>query len=117
MLPNPAETLITEAEGITPLLNKRIALASLQVTWPDWAKQQLQQLIKTQLNSRAWEDWLGQPDLLWVLLKSLLTLCPSAETTALAKQWADRLQAPMFEEFEGLQLVGACLRGQLNKAV
>ena len=98
------------------MVNKRIALASLQTNWPTWAKQQLQQMMKTQLNSRAWEDWLGQPDLLWVLLKCLLTLSPLAETTALAKQWADRLKAPVFEEYEGLQLLGACLRGQLNKA-
>jgi energy-coupling factor transporter ATP-binding protein EcfA2 len=107
----------TEALAPNPLLNKRIALASLQTSWPEWAKQQLLQLIKTQLNSRAWEAWLGQPDLLWVLLKCLLTLSPSAETTSLAKQWVERLQAPVFEEFEGLQLLGACLRGQLNKAV
>jgi energy-coupling factor transporter ATP-binding protein EcfA2 len=97
------------------MVNKRIALASLQANWPTWAKQQLQQMMKTQLNSRAWEDWLGQPDLLWVLLKCLLTGSPSAETTALAKQWVERLQAPVFEEYEGLQLLGACLRGQLTK--
>jgi len=98
------------------MVNKRIALASLQANWPTWAKQQLQQMMKTQLNSRAWEEWLGHPDLLWVLLKCLLTVSPSAETRALAKQWADRLKAPVFEEYEGLQLLGACLRGQLNKA-
>ena len=97
------------------MVNKRITLASLQANWPTWAKQQLQQMMKTQLNSRAWEEWLGQPDLLWVLLKCLLTGSPSAETTALAKQWVDRLQAPVFEDYEGLQLLGACLRGQLTK--
>jgi hypothetical protein len=98
------------------MVNKRIALASLQTNWPTWAKQQLQQMIKTQLNSRTWEDWLGQPDLLWVLLKCLLTVSPNEETRGLAKQWLDRLQAPVFEEYEGLQLLGACLRGQLTKA-
>jgi hypothetical protein len=73
--------------------------------------------MKAQLHSRAWEEWLGQPDLLWVLLKCLLTVSPNEETRGLAKQWLERLQAPVFEEYEGLQLLGACLRGQLSRAI
>ena len=99
------------------MVHKRLMLASLQANWPAWAKQQLQQLIKTQLNSREWEAWLEQPALLWVLLKCLLQLSPSAETTALAQQWLNRLQSPAFENFEGLELLRACLRGQLHQAL
>ena len=106
-----------DEEPTDSFLNKRIALASLQTAWPEWAKQQLQQAMKAQLHSRAWEEWLGQPDLLWVLLKCLLTVSPNEETRGLAKQWLDRLQAPVFEEYEGLQLLGACLRGQLSRAI
>jgi hypothetical protein len=86
------------------LLHKRISLASKQRNWPDWAKQQLQQVLKSQLNSRAWEAWLPQPDLLWVLLKCWLTMSSeSKEETAMAKQWLKRLESPTLEASEGIQ--------------
>lgn len=96
-------------------VNKRLTLAYQQTQWETWAKQQLLHLVKTQLNTQQWQTWLAQPALLWLLLKGVFILNPSAETTQLGKQWLERLTAPVFEEFESLQLLAACLRGQLQK--
>jgi hypothetical protein len=96
-------------------VNKRLTLAYQQTQWETWAKQQLLHLVKTQLNTQQWQTWLAQPALLWLLLKGVFVLNPSAETTQLGKQWLERLTAPVFEEFESLQLLAACLRGQLQK--
>jgi energy-coupling factor transporter ATP-binding protein EcfA2 len=96
-------------------VNKRFTLAYQQTQWDVWAKQQLLQMVKTQLTQREWQAWLAMPDLLWVLLKGVFVLNPCAETTTLGKQWLERLTAPVFEEFESVQLLVACLRGQLQK--